>query len=145
VRLSPYRLLGSGLGLGLIPFAPGTFGTLGGVLLAWLCPSDLALIATAAAVFTVGLLLAARLGGADPGWFVLDEVAAYLLVPLTLGRSWWVWGGAFLFFRVFDIAKPWPIRRLEKVPGGWGVMLDDLLAALYAHAALRLLLPLVGA
>jgi phosphatidylglycerophosphatase A len=139
------RFLGSFFGLGLIPFAPGTWGTLGGVVLAVLCPSDFALVAAAAAVFAVGLPLAARLKGADPGWFVLDEVAAYLLVPLTLGRSWWVWGGAFVFFRIFDIGKPWPIRRLERIPGGWGVMVDDLLAALYAHAALRLLLLVVPA
>ena len=134
------RLLGSGLGLGLVPWAPGTFGTLGAVALAWLCPGDLALLGAAAAVFVVGQVLAARLGNADPGWFVLDEVAAYLLVPIGLGRGWLVWGGAFVFFRLFDIAKPWPIRKLERIPGGWGVMVDDLLAALYAHAALRVLL-----
>jgi phosphatidylglycerophosphatase A len=137
------RFLGSGLGLGLVPWAPGTFGTLGGVAIAWFCRTDLALLVAAAAVFVLGQVLAARLKGADPGWFVLDEVAAYLLVPIGLGRGWLVWGGAFAFFRLFDIAKPWPIRHLERIPGGWGVMLDDLLAAFYAHAALRLLLWLV--
>lgn len=137
------RLFGSGLGLGLVPWAPGTFGTLGGVAVAWALPSDPALVAAAAVVFVLGLILAARLKGEDPGWFVLDEIAAYLLVPIGLGRGWLVWGGAFVFFRLFDISKPWPIRHLERVPGGWGVMLDDLLAAFYAHAALRLTLWLV--
>ena len=135
-----HRLLGSFLGLGLVPWAPGTFGTLGGVLLAWLLPDDPVLAGAAAAGFVLGLVLARRMPGKDPGWFVLDEVAAYMLVPLGLGRDWTVLAGAFVLFRLFDILKPPPIRKLEFIPGGWGVMLDDLLAAAYAHAVLRLIL-----
>jgi phosphatidylglycerophosphatase A len=134
-----HRFLGSFFGLGLVPWAPGTFGTLGGVLLAWLIPGDLPLVLAAAAVFVFGLVLANGLRTKDPGWFVVDEVAAYMLVPLGLGRDGWVLLGAFLLFRIFDIAKPPPIKRIELIPGGWGVMLDDLMAAAYAHAVLRLI------
>jgi phosphatidylglycerophosphatase A len=133
------RFLGSFFGLGLAPVAPGTFGTLGGVLLAWLLPGDLPLFLAAAVIFAFGVGLANGLRTKDPGWFVVDEVAAYMLVPLGLGRDGWVLAGAFVFFRIFDIAKPPPIKRLEFIPGGWGVMLDDTLAALYAHAVLRLI------
>ena len=118
----------------MIPKAPGTWGTLGGVALAWALPNDMWLAVAAAVVFVVGLLLAPK---GDPGWYVLDEVAAYMLVPLTLGREWLVLGLAFVCFRIFDIAKPWPIRRVERVGGAWGIMLDDVLAAVYAHALLR--------
>ena len=128
------RLIGSFFGLGLVPKAPGTFGTLGGVLLAWAIPQDGVLLAVAAGVFVLGGLLAPK---DDPGWFVLDEVAAYMLVPLTLGREWLVLGLAFACFRLFDIVKPFPIRRLEHVGGKWGVMIDDILAAVYAHALIR--------
>ena len=113
---------------------------MGGVLLAWLLPNDVALAVAAAAVFVLGLLLAARMPGKDPGWFVLDEVAAYMLMPLGLGRGGLVLAAAFVFFRLFDITKPPPIKRVEKIGGGWGVMLDDLLAAAYAYPLLHLVL-----
>lgn len=131
------RFLGSCFGLGLSPWAPGTFGTLAGVLIAWLVPNDLALAGGAVLLFFAGVALANTLKEKDPGWYVLDEVAAYMLVPLGLGRDAVVLVGAFVCFRIFDIAKPWPIRRLEKLPRGWGVMVDDLWAAAYAHALLR--------
>ncbi|MHC4408547.1 MAG: phosphatidylglycerophosphatase A family protein [Planctomycetota bacterium] len=133
------RFLGSFFGLGLVPWAPGTFGTLGGVLLVWLLPGDLPLFLAAAVTFGIGVVLANGLRTKDPGWFVVDEVAAYMLVPLGLGRDGWVLAVAFVLFRIFDIAKPPPTKRLEFIPGGWGVMLDDLMAAAYAHAVLRLI------
>lgn len=134
-----HRILGSFFGLGLVPWAPGTFGTLGGVLLAWLLPGDLHLVLAAAVTFGIGLWLAKGLSTKDPGWFVVDEVAAYMLVPLGLGRDGWVLLGAFVLFRIFDIWKPWPIRKIDHIPGAWALMLDDTLAALYAHALLRLI------
>jgi len=134
------RFLRSFFGLGLVPWAPGTFGTLGGVAIAVFLRSDAVLAGAAGVTFAAGLLLARGMPGKDPGWFVVDEVAAYLLVPIGLGRDWKVLLGAFCLFRLFDIWKPWPIRALESVPGGWGVMLDDVLAAVFAHAVLRLVL-----
>ena len=144
MRFWALRFWGSCFGLGLSPWAPGTVGTLGGVLLASLLPNDLALAAAAVVVFMVGLLLAAKLPGSqahgDPGWFVLDEVAAYTLLPLGLGRGWVVLVAAFVFFRLFDITKPPPIKRIEMIGRGWGVMLDDLLAAAYAYPFVHLVL-----
>jgi phosphatidylglycerophosphatase A len=135
-----HRFLGSFLGLGLIHWAPGTFGTLGGVLLAWLLPDDRALAGAAALVFVAGLFLAREIPGKDPGWFVVDEVAAYMLMPIGLGRDWKILAASFVLFRVFDIAKPPPIKKVELIPGGWGVMLDDLVAAAYGYAVLRAVL-----
>jgi len=139
------RLLWTAFGLGLSPFAPGTFGTLLGVALALVAPPGWGLLAGVVAVTGAGLLLApaaARATGrADPPEFVLDEVAGYLATLLFLPRGGpWVLAGAFLAFRLFDIWKPWPIRRIERLPGGWGAMADDLAAAVYAQATLRLCL-----
>lgn len=124
--------------------APGTFGTLLGVALAWLAASDLWIAAAAAAVTLLGVPLAAyaerREGRKDPGSFVLDEVAGYLVAVLYLPPGWTVLGLAFVAFRLFDIAKPWPVRSLERLSGGWGVMLDDLAAGVYANLLVRLVL-----
>jgi len=128
------RLVGSAFGLGLVPFAPGTFGTLAGVGIA-LLPGDVAIAGAAAAVFVLGLMLA---DARDPGWFVLDEVAAFPLVVLGMPRPWWALALGFLAFRLFDIWKPWPIRRVERLPGRFGVMADDVVAAAYAHVVLRM-------
>ncbi|MCA9002363.1 MAG: phosphatidylglycerophosphatase A [Planctomycetes bacterium] len=126
-------------GLGLAPVAPGTFGTLGGVLIAWLligAQAYLAWIAVACvALYLLGRALAPwaeRQHGKDPGLFVLDEVVGYLITvawihpptPLALGM-------AFVIFRFFDVLKPPPIRRLERIGGGDGIMLDDVMAGIY--------------
>jgi phosphatidylglycerophosphatase A len=136
-------LLATGLGVGFIPVMPGTFGSLLGLPIAWLFgwsgwPAELVLAAKAA-LLLAGVPLcgraARRLGGTDPAAIVYDEIAALQLVflsaPLTLTTA--ILG--FIWFRIFDIAKPWPVRRLERLPGGWGIMLDDVAAALFAAAA----------
>lgn len=143
------RFLGSACGLGMLPFAPGTFGTLAGVGLAvvalWAPNPDVALLVFAAVVTLAGVPLARaaerEAGCEDPGWFVLDEVAGFLLAvaftPLA-ARTPFVLLAAFLAFRVFDIWKPWPVRQLEGFPGGWGVMADDLAAGVYANVVVQL-------
>jgi phosphatidylglycerophosphatase A len=142
------RFLGSAAGLGLLPFAPGTFGTLAGVGLAvialWAPNPDVAVLVFAALVTMLGVPLARaaerEAAREDPGWFVLDEVAGFLLAvaftPLA-ARTPFVLLAAFVAFRVFDIAKPWPLRRLEKLPRGWGVMADDLAAGVYANVVVQ--------
>lgn len=142
-----------GLGLGLIPVAPGTFGSLLGPPLVW-CVQQF--VSSVWVQFTIGILLiligvpicnigARRLGKKDPGAVVYDEIAAFFVVFAVVEVSWKSAGLGFLLFRLFDITKPWPIRRLEKLPEGWGVMADDLLAGLYASiclfAVVRWLLP----
>jgi len=139
--MSVVRLaLSTCLFLGLMPVAPGTFGTLGGVAIAWaLAGTDLYLLwilIAALAVYVLGRSLGAwaerRAGGHDPGWFVLDEVAGYLITAAWIsGPSPLALLTAFCAFRFFDILKPPPIRRVERIGGGDGIMLDDIVAGIY--------------
>jgi phosphatidylglycerophosphatase A len=139
-------------GLGYAPVAPGTAGTLLGVAIyaavAALCDATTQLYAIGlvfAVVCAASVPLATwaerHWGTKDPGRFVLDEVAGYLLVVLLFRSSSPVLTGAwaFAFSRLFDIVKPPPARRFERLSGGWGVLLDDLVASVYAAAALHLL------
>lgn len=161
-------------GVGLIPIAPGTWGSAVGVLLYLglggltrrvfdysvtrgldLAPQQfqgilttvllLAILSVALAGIWAGTRAEKLLGKKDPGAVVVDEVAgqliAFLFVPwLTTGR-WSVVAG-FVAFRVFDIWKPYPVRRLEGLGGGLGIMADDMLAGFYAAAAMSLLVTL---
>ena len=145
----PIVWLAAGGGVGFIPWAPGTFGTLLGLPLAWasaLLPTwwrvgaSLAVIALGVPICSVA---ARRLGRKDPSPVVWDEIAAMPVVfALTsfdhpLGPLAVVLGLGFVFFRLFDITKPPPARWLERLPGGWGIMADDLAAAVYAGACLH--------
>jgi phosphatidylglycerophosphatase A len=134
------------LGIGLIPVMPGTFGTLLGLPLAWglhkfgwPLPFELAAVT---AIFLAGIPLcdrAARLfGKKDPGCVVFDEIAAVPLVFLLERMTFSTAILGFIWFRIFDITKPWPVRRLERLPGGLGIMIDDVVAAIYAALALWL-------
>ncbi|MDA0705294.1 MAG: phosphatidylglycerophosphatase A [Proteobacteria bacterium] len=139
VFTDPVHLLAFGLGLGLVPVAPGTAGTLLGVLLAWLA-LELGLavqIALGVAMFVAGIWICGnssrRLGQHDPGGIVWDEIAAMYFTLLVVPATISAWIAAFVLFRLFDIVKPWPIRDLDhRMGGGLGIMLDDLVAALYA-------------
>ncbi|MES9855561.1 MAG: phosphatidylglycerophosphatase A [Sedimenticola sp.] len=139
------HLLAFGLGSGAAPKAPGTFGTLAAVPL-YLLMQPLApwiYLLLVALMFALGVWLCDRtskdLGVHDHGGIVWDEWVG-LLVTLWLapsGIGWLVMG--FLLFRFFDILKPWPIGWLDRqVAGGWGIMLDDLLAGLYSFVLLQL-------
>jgi len=157
------RLIVTGLGTGSLPGAPGTYGSAGAVavflLVAWgaggkqVCVTGTMLALAAAA--TAGCILLGRFmeeafGRKDPRQCTLDEWAgqAVALCLLPLGDGWasrlLAAGAAFAAFRVFDIAKPPPVRQLEKLPRGWGVVADDLMAGLYANLAARLVLMLAG-
>jgi len=141
VLRQPLHWLPFGLGVGLLPMAPGTWGSLLAVLLYWaLPPLDLTLhLGIAAAGFVLGVWLcglsARRLGVHDHPGIVLDEVVAMWATLAAVPRTA-LWSGlAFLAFRVMDIWKPWPIREADhRIPGGLGIMLDDALAAAFAAA-----------
>jgi len=145
VLTDPVHLLAFGFGLGLAPVAPGTVGTLLGVAIAWLA-LDLGLIAQlglAAAMVAAGIWIcgnsARRLGQHDPGGIVWDEISAMYITLLAAPPTITAWILAFVLFRAFDIVKPWPIRDLDhRMAGGLGIMLDDLVAALYAAILLVL-------
>lgn len=137
-------------GLGSAPFAPGTFGTLGGMALAAMYAFTwpelyLPLVLASIALVSVGCAAAGRwaerrYGRKDPGAFVADEVAGYLVAAAWLSAPGWEHLiAAFLVFRLFDITKPPPARRLENLPGGWGIVVDDLVAGVYALLLLAVL------
>ncbi len=136
----PAHFLALGFGSGLAPKAPGTFGTLAALpffFLAHLVGGQTAVLLVAAIFFVVGIwasdVAGKALGVSDHGSIVVDEIAAYLLVlafaPLSIAGVI----VAFILFRVFDIVKPWPISVADRrIKGGFGVMFDDLLAAIYS-------------
>lgn len=144
--------------LGCAPIAPGTFGTLGGVALAWL-------LRDTGAMFPVWMLVSCVLlyaitaplghwaeayaGKKDPGIFVMDEVIGYLITIAWLrGPSLLALGVAFVVFRFFDIVKPPPARQMEHLGGGHGILLDDVMAGfwglLVVMLPLRLFFPDAG-
>jgi phosphatidylglycerophosphatase A len=143
VLTDPVNFLAFGFGTGLAPFAPGTFGSIPGVLLFWLT-LDFGLyvqLAVALAVVISGIWIcgesARRIGVHDHGGIVWDEIAGMYLTLLAAPLTPVGWLLAFVLFRAADIVKPWPIRDLDhRLGGGVGIMLDDLVAALYAAVAL---------
>lgn len=142
----PVHLIAFGFGSGLSPYAPGTFGTLVGVpfvllVAPWGLTAQLAFVLAA---FLLGIHVcgesARRLGVHDHGGIVWDEVTGYAITMLAAPpEPIWLAAG-FALFRFFDIVKPWPIREADhSLRGGLGIMLDDVLAAIYAGAVLYLM------
>ena len=145
VFTDPVNFLAFGFGTGLAPVAPGTAGSLPGVLLFWLTLDfGLYVQLTVAAVLVVaGVWIcgesARRIGVHDHGGIVWDEIAGMYLTLMAAPLTPIGWLAAFVLFRVMDIVKPWPIRDLDhRLGGGVGIMLDDLVAALYAAVVLGL-------
>lgn len=138
VLTDPVHILAFGFGTGLSPVAPGTVGSLVGVLFAWLT-LDLGLplqLAVAAAISLSGIWIcgesARRIGVHDHGGIVWDEMVGYWLAAALVPLHWAWLAAAFVLFRVFDILKPWPVSLAERrLGGGFGIMLDDAVAALY--------------
>lgn len=159
-----------GFGVGRVPKAPGTFGSVVG--LGW---TALLLQTGSLALYVIGAVLAAFasvwlcgraekiLSQKDPGSVIMDEIIAlpFCLLPIVLlrwqgpaglcgvgsfgGKDWLYMLAAFGLFRVFDIAKPFPVYQCQSLPGGWGVTVDDLMAAVYSALILlgfELLIPL---
>jgi phosphatidylglycerophosphatase A len=137
------------LGTGYAPLAPGTAGSAVALGILWLVPfSRPAIVAWFAVVTLAGTLAAHRaervLGGKDPGAIVIDEVAGMTLSVLVLPRTPAVLLTAFVLFRVFDVVKPYPARASQRLAGGMGVMVDDLVAGLYALVATATLRRVLG-
>lgn len=141
---NPLYFIAAGFGSGLMPVAPGTWGTLAAIPIFWLlsfCPLIVYLVVIIAA-FVLGVFVtdwvARDMGEHDYGGIVWDEIVGYLItmfmVPVSM--TWMIVG--FLLFRLFDIWKPQPIRYIDqKITGGMGIMLDDVLAAVYAWIVLQ--------
>jgi phosphatidylglycerophosphatase A len=164
------RAIATGLFSGYIPWASGTIGSLVGLLVYWLPGVHdgrllpvlvaLGLVAGAPAADAVARVTGHRLTktaalskdafqagsphGPDPSIIVIDEIVGMWIALLFLPASMPLSIAAFVAFRVFDVLKPEPARYLERIPSGWGIMLDDVAAGIYANLACRLLLLIAG-
>lgn len=147
---SPANFLALGAGLGLSPRAPGTVGTLLGVVLWLLMPSSLwAYVLVVILLFAIGVWCCQQcandLGVHDHPGIVWDEVVGYLLV-MTMAPKTLLWAVVgFAVFRLFDIIKPWPISWVDRqLHGGLGIMLDDVLAGVFGLLLMQILLVWLG-
>jgi phosphatidylglycerophosphatase A len=145
-------LIGTFFGAGLLKPGPGTYGSISAVLLWYaaahlLHPAQIPLaIGTAIAAILATLIgipaatiVARESGREDPGHVVIDEVAGQLIALIAIPADWQHAALSLILFRLFDILKPPPIRQLERLPAGTGIMLDDVAAGLFALAAAQLL------
>ena len=145
-----HKLICTGMGLGLIPLAPGTFGALGGLGIGYL----IKLYSTQPNIYLILLILIFTISGIyssnkiipewgnDPSRVVIDEVVGMWISMLFIPNSIIISLVAFLLFRLFDIYKPLYIRKFESFPAGWGIMLDDIAAGCVANIVLQLFLVL---
>ena len=147
---NPVHFLSLGFGSGLMPKAPGTFGTLAAIPVYLLMANFSVLIYSIISVvlFLLGIYLCQKttdeLKVHDHSGIVFDEIVGFLITMIAVPLTWqWIVAG-FILFRLFDILKPWPISWLDrKVHGGLGIMLDDVLAGVFALASLHALLMFV--
>ena len=138
------RTVAAVCGIGRVPRLPGTVASVVGAGISWLLVSSpAAQIGACAAAIALGFWsagpAAVALGAKDPPSIVIDEVAGMMITLLLLPANWRVYLAGFALFRFFDIFKPLGLRRLERLPGSVGIMLDDLAAGLLARLALQFL------
>jgi len=142
-------LFATGFGVGYLPRLPGTAGTLLAVPLSLglnaLPSTSLAIaVLTLAAAICCAIWLSTRaaliLEQRDPPMIVIDEIVGFMVANFLAPHSVMLLGVAFLLFRIFDIVKVYPINKLQKLPGGAGIVLDDVMAGLYVFGILRLVL-----
>jgi len=150
--------VGTFFGMGYMKPGPGTYASVATVVLWWgaahllhIGPRNLSVLTFLAMIVAtaIGVPASAKVareaGKEDPGFVVIDEVAGQLFALIALSPTWVHGLEALVLFRLFDIFKPWPIRKLEQLEGGWGIMMDDLLAGFFAHLVLHLALNFVPA
>jgi phosphatidylglycerophosphatase A len=144
------KALGTVFYSGYAPLAPGTAGSAVVALLYYCFAAQLEAVGWVA-VLAIGFVVAVYTAGAlagewgdDPGRVVIDEAAGFLVTVAFLPHSFWMAVGGFFIFRVLDILKPPPARQLEALPGGWGIVLDDVAAGIYGNLILRGVLGIWG-
>lgn len=146
-----YIILSTLLGIGFIPFMPGTFGTLAAALvylsfsrdLLTAFPNVIFLIAAIIIFFLIGVFVSQKAEkklGHDAGSIIIDEFVAYFICVLFLPKSILIAVYTFVIFRVFDIAKPQPIKLSQKLKGGWGIMVDDVIAAIITNVFMQVMI-----
>jgi len=136
-------------GIGYVPFAPGTFGSAVGLAVWFLLPGSPLAQAVAIAVILVAGSWSSHaaerhFSRTDPAPVVIDEVMGMLVTLFLAPTGWFSATAGFFLFRLFDIVKPYPANRLERLPGGLGVMADDFMAAVYANLTLRVVYWVIG-
>ncbi len=129
---------------GYAPIAPGTFGSAVALPIDWalrefspLWIHGLGIVAVTLLGVKAGSVVEKELRQKDPSMVVVDELAGMLITLFALPVSWMGVAVGFLLFRLFDIVKPYPCRKAEALPGGWGIMMDDVIAGVYANLVLR--------
>lgn len=139
------KLFGSGFYTGFLPVAPGTFGSLTALII-YLLPgfeNPSLMIFMISLFILIGLPIADKfelLYGKDPAQFTIDEfVGMWITLLFVPKKIWWILL-AFLIWRALDITKPFPARKLEALKGGWGVMLDDIMAGIYSFISVQLII-----
>ena len=142
-RPSVAHVLATWFGCGHVPYAPGTTGTLGAIPLYLLLRpmGHVAVLAAALLITAIGIgvadVVAKDLGKKDPQIVVIDEVAGVLLTLSVAPPTWGALAAGVVLFRIFDQTKPWPARAAERrLPGGWGIVLDDVAAGVWGAAAM---------
>ncbi|MBN2365988.1 MAG: phosphatidylglycerophosphatase A [Calditrichaeota bacterium] len=139
-----HHIIATVFGAGYSPLAPGTAGSLLWLLLVYF------FLPTVSPVYALLLIILLVLGvisstamekwhGEDPSLVVIDELVGMGISLIFVPRSWPFFLGAFLLFRFFDIVKPWPINVSQKLRGGWGIMMDDILAGIFALIIIHLI------
>ncbi len=129
--------IATGAYVGYVPPVPGTLGSLLGLLLLWPLQPGIAQVLVTLVIIGVAIVVADRavriLGGHDPSAIVIDEIAGIAVATLLLPPNVQERAIAFVLFRLFDVIKPFPARRVERLPGGPGIVGDDVIAGLYAN------------
>ena len=151
-KLNFSTFIASLFGIGFIPAAPGTFGTAVAALIYWFIPASVFTMANAmyyfgglAVLSVISSLVATsaeKTLGHDAGTIVIDELCGFFVTVALLPKTLPVLIYSFVLFRVFDIAKPFPIKQSQKIKAGWGVTVDDLLAGIYANVLIQILIKL---
>lgn len=146
MREGAAKLIATFFYVGLIPVAPGTFGTLAAIPLFWIISGVPIYIYLLITVVVIGVSVWAAAetekiyGRRDPGQIVADEVAGYLVTMILIPPTATYIVVGFFLFRILDILKPPPVRRLEKLPRGWGIVIDDVGAGVYACVLMHLII-----
>jgi len=146
MKLLTAKILSTCFGIGFFPVAPGTFTSVVAVFCYYFLPAlhnplllfSLVLLCSGVGIWAGGVM--EEQYGNDPSIVTIDELAGQWLALLALPSGLLPVLLAFIFFRLFDILKPGPVDLVQRLPGGWGIMMDDLLAGLFANLAVRILL-----